>query len=163
MKKIYSLILIVFIGLIFNSCTQETFFRDPVIQGEFNDRFWITDKVSVTSQEISGYTYYFIQGIRGNETITLRTTGLGKNTYPFGDNNSKTATYTLKLGEEEYLDYDTSIGRGDGFARITEYDDENQTISGTFEFEALNKNVSDTINAPKVIMKKGVFYNVPIY
>lgn len=163
MKKIYSLILIVFIGLIFNSCTQETFFRDPIIQGEFNDRFWITDKVSVTSQKISGYTYYFIQGIRGNETITLRTTGLGKNTYPFGDNNSKTATYTLKLGEDNFLNYDTGLKHGSGFVKITKYDEDTQTISGNFEFEVINKNPLDTINAPKVVFKKGLFYNIPIY
>lgn len=163
MKKIYFLFIITSTSLIFNSCTQEVFFRNPAIQAEFNDRLWITDKVAVTSEKISGYTYYFIQGIRGNETITLRTTGVGKNTYPFGDSSSKTATYSLKLGEDDYLNYDTGLKHGDGFIKITKYDEEAQTISGNFEFEVINKNPLDTINAPKIIFKKGIFYNVPIY
>lgn len=163
MKKLFLLLTIILTSLTFNSCNQEILFRDPVIQAEFNDRFWMTDKVSVSTQKISGFTYYFITGIRGNETITLRTTGLGKNTYPFGDNNSKTATYALKLGEDDFLIYDTGLTHGSGFVRISEYNQDNQTISGTFEFETINTNVADTINAPKVEFKKGIFYNVPIY
>ena len=163
MKKIILLFIIAITGLVSNSCTQEVFFRNPAIQAEFNDRLWITDKVAVTSQKIDGYTYYFIQGIRGNETITLRTTVLKTTTYDFGTSNSKTATYSLKLGEDEYLEYDTGLKRGSGFAKITKYDEEAQTISGNFEFEVINKNPLDTINAPKIIFKKGIFYNVPIY
>ena len=163
MKKLFLLLTIILTCLTFNSCNQEIFFRDPAIQGSFQDRFWLTDNVRVYTQTESGYTYYFIEGIRGNETITLRTTGIGKNKYPFGDNNSKTATYTLKLGENDFLIYNTSIDRGSGSVLITDYNEETQTVSGKFEFEALNKNALDTINAPKVVLEKGLFYNVPIY
>ena len=108
-------------------------------------------------------------GIRGNETITLRTEGINPRTDNFGTSNTKTATYILKLDEDNYLNYNTgldvssSTGHGSGFVRISKYDQDNQTISGTFEFEAINTNVADTINAPKVEFKKGIFYNVPIY
>ncbi len=159
MKKLFLLLTIVLTSLTFNSCNQEIFFRDPAMQGSFQDRFWLTDNVRVYTQDGG----FFIEGIRGNETITLRTTSLTKQRYPFGTSNSKTATYTLKLGEDEFLVYDTGLKHGSGSVLITDYNDEAQTVSGKFEFEAINKNPLDTINAPKVVLEKGEFYNVPIY
>ncbi|WP_431245062.1 DUF6252 family protein [Flavobacterium sp. P21] len=44
---------------------------------------------------------------------------------------------------------------------MTDYDMENNTISGTFKFNAVNNNTSDLDN-PKVAFTEGVFYKVPI-
>jgi hypothetical protein len=77
-----------------------------------------------------------------------------------GSSNSKTAVYVVNQGNSE-IKYTTGIDIGNGEIIITEYDSENNTISGTFKFNA--ENVDDNSSADPVLnFQQGVFYKVPV-
>ena len=55
----------------------------------------------------------------------------------------------------------TGIDIGDGEIVITEYDNVNNTISGTFKFRAKNAD-GDSLAGDILNFQQGVFYKVPI-
>ncbi len=157
-KKI-SLFLSIIIGslLFFSSCTQEIVFRNPALQAvKDSSGLWLSFDVKCYSLKDGIYPYYLIEAYNGVDNINLRVTSLVKQTYGLGIVTSKSASYTS--GTETFK---TGINLGSGFVKITDHDTINNTISGVFEFEAMNTN-TDTIFKQKTKFTKGVFHKVPI-
>jgi hypothetical protein len=108
MKKTLLTIITLFSLFLTLSCSQEIQFRESVIQASVNGQLWLTDEVRVyvLTEKFGGkdVPYYFIEGVKDNQTLTLRTTGLAKSTYPLGNNNSKTA-HLINIGETGILEF----------------------------------------------------------
>ncbi len=79
-------------------------------------------------------------------------------THILGTSNTKTASYILTVNDEIF-EYETGIGVGDGEVVVSQYD--GVTISGTFRFNALNKDPLSE-GQPLVNLQEGVFYKVPV-
>ena len=154
MKK-YLLFLVVVFAIF--SCEENVSFNNPSFQGMKDNVFWrAVDSKAFLASDGS----LIIEGYTGNEILTLRTTFTAIQRYPLGASNSKTAVYVLTIGADE-ISFKTGIGIGDGEIVITEYDDVNSTVSGTFKFNAENADgnplAGDVLN-----FQQGVFYKVPI-
>ena len=154
MKKYLLFLVVVF--TIF-SCEENVSFNNPSFQGMKDNVFWrAVDSKAFLASDGS----LMIEGYTGNEVLTLRTTSTAIQNYPLGTSNSKTAVYVLTVGADE-ISFTTGIGIGDGEIVITEYDDINSTVSGTFKFNAENADgnplAGDVLN-----FQQGVFYKVPI-
>lgn len=80
-------------------------------------------------------------------------------TFPLGTsgNTYNIASYFPVLGESEQY---TTIDQGSGTLTITEYDQTNQRISGTFSFDGQYFNGNDFTN--QFLRVSGTFSNVPI-
>jgi hypothetical protein len=154
MKK-YLLFLVVVFAMF--SCEENVSFNNPSFQGMKDNVFWrAVDSKAFLASDGS----LMIEGYTGNEVLTLRTTSTAIQNYPLGTSNFKTAVYVLTVGADE-ISFTTGIGIGDGEIVITEYDDVNSTVSGTFKFNAENADgnplAGDVLN-----FQQGVFYKVPI-
>ncbi|QIH39197.1 hypothetical protein G7A72_10415 [Flavobacterium sp. Sr18] len=154
MKK-YLLFLVVVFAIF--SCEENVSFNNPSFQGMKDNVFWrAVDSKAFLASDGS----LMIEGYTVNEVLTLRTTSTAIQNYPLGTSNSKTAVYVLTVGADE-ISFTTGIGIGDGEIVITEYDDVNSTVSGTFKFNAENADgnplAGDVLN-----FQQGVFYKVPI-
>ena len=79
---------------------------------------------------------------------------------PSGTSSSKTATYVL-TDSNGSITFATGSGIGDGQIKITEYDDINNTVSGTFKFNAENI-YNNPLAGPVLNFQQGVFYKIPI-
>jgi hypothetical protein len=154
MKKHFLLVFVLF-SLI--SCEENVKFNNPSFQGMKDNVFWRAVQSTATIASSGALT---INAYTGNEIITLKTTSTTLQTYPLGTSNSKTATYIIKDGNGS-ITFSTGIGIGDGQIVITEYDNVNNTVSGTFKFNL--ENVFDNpLAGPTLNFQYGVFYKVPI-
>lgn len=140
----------------FASCTEDVKFNTPAFQGLKNNVFW-------RAQSYKAYkgvnTSMIIEGNLGYEKVILQTASPVKGTYILGINKDSKASYSNTLPSQSAV-FSTGAGVGSGQIVITEYDIESNTISGTFKFNAINQNTSDTEN-PKITFTEGVFYKVP--
>ncbi|MFH6972228.1 DUF6252 family protein [Flavobacterium petrolei] len=154
MKK-YLLFLVVVFAIF--SCEENVSFNNPSFQGMKDNVFWrAVDSKAFLASDGS----LMIEGYTGNEVLTLRTTSTAIQRYPLGTSNSKAAVYELTVGADK-ISFTTGIGIGDGEIVITEYDEVNSTVSGTFKFNAENADgnplAGDVLN-----FQQGVFYKIPI-
>lgn len=154
MKK-YILFLVVFFAVV--SCEEDVRFNNPSFQGMKNNVFWRAVQAKAT---LASDGSVLIEAYTGTEVLSLKMTSTTKQQYPLGSSNSKTAVYVVNQGNSE-IKYTTGIDIGNGEIIITEYDSENNTISGTFKFNA--ENVDDNSSADPVLnFQQGVFYKVPV-
>ncbi|HEY4618713.1 MAG TPA: DUF6252 family protein [Flavobacterium sp.] len=154
MKKQILLILALF-SLI--SCVEDVSFNNPSFQGVKDNVFWRAIE-SKASLDPSGSLV--IEAYSGSEVITLKTTSTAAQTYVLGTSTSKTATY-VRTGSDGTITFATGTGIGDGQISITEYDPENNTVTGTFKFNA--ENIDNNPSVGSVLnFQQGVFYKVPI-
>ena len=154
MKK-YILFLVVFFAVV--SCEEDVRFNNPSFQGMKNNVFWRAVQAKAT---LSSDGSVLIEAYTGTEVMSLKMTSTTTQKYPLGSSNSKTAVYVVNQGNSE-IKYTTGIDIGNGEIIITEYDSENNTISGTFKFNA--ENVDDNSPADPVLnFQQGVFYKVPV-
>jgi hypothetical protein len=154
MKKSF-LFIIVLLTLI--SCEEDVRFNNPSFQGIKDNVFW---RAIVSTASVGANGSLVIEAYSGNEIITLKTTSTAKGTYFLGTSDSKTAVYILKDANGT-LTFSTSLGKGDGQIVITEYDVVNNTVSGTFKFNAENR-YNNPIAGPILNFQQGVFYKVPV-
>ncbi|KAF2336200.1 DUF6252 family protein [Flavobacterium daemonense] len=155
MKKHIYFLLLLFVAV---SCTEDIKFNNPAFQGLKDNVFWraATYKASrTTTGDI------VIEGALGFEKVILRLPydeGPGK-TMVLGIDNVTIASY-LNTFPGKSAEFSTGENKGSGQIVITNIGDEN-TISGTFKFTAINNDATDTEN-PKVTFTEGVFYKIPI-
>ena len=102
-----------------------------------------------------------IEGFTGNEALSLRTTSTTAQTYPLGTSESKKAVYALTDGTNGLVTFSTGFGIGEVQIVITEYDAVNNTVSGTFKFNAENAD-SNSLARRLLNFQQGVFYKVPV-
>ncbi|WPR72534.1 DUF6252 family protein [Flavobacterium sp. NG2] len=140
-----------------NSCEENVKFNNPSFQGVKDNIFW---RAITTSATVNTAGVVTINAYTRDEQVTLKTNGSAVKTYELGVNNAITATY-VQTNTSGNLSYATSTGKGDGQIIITEYDNINNTISGTFRFNAVNT-VANSTAEPVLNFQQGVFYKVPV-
>ena len=139
------------------SCEEDVRFNNPSFQGMKNNVFWRAVQAKAT---LASDGSLLIEAYTGTEVMSLKMTSTTTQKYPLGTSNSKTAVYVINQGNSE-IKYTTGIGIGSGEIILTEYDDLNRTISGTFKFNA--KNIDDNSSSDPVLnFQQGVFYKVPV-
>ena len=139
------------------SCEEDVRFNNPSVQGMINNVFWRALESKAT---LGPNGAVVIEAYTGFEVLTLKTTSTTLQSYPLGTSNSKTAVFVMTQDADK-ITYATGIDVGDGQIVITEYDDVNNTISGTFKFNAKNTNNNSTAD-PVLNFQHGVFYKVPV-
>jgi hypothetical protein len=154
MKKWMPLMLLLFL---LSSCTEDVKFNNPAFQTLKDNVFW-------RAQSYKAYTTtngnFIIEGSLGFEKITFKMPFLSQKTYVLGIDNLTTATYsnTLPAQSEEF---GTGANLGSGQIVVTEFNSETNTISGTFNFKAINVN-KENAEKPEMNFKEGFFYKIPV-
>ena len=154
MKKHFLFIIVLF-SLI--SCEEDIKFNNPSFQGLKDNVFW---RAVQTNASLGANGSLIIEAYSGNEVITFRTTSKLPQTYFLGTSTSKSATYVL-TDSNGSITFATGFGIGDGQIKITEYDEINNTVSGTFRFNAENI-FNNPLAGPILNFQQGVFYKIPI-
>ena len=154
MKKQF-LYLILFFAFI--SCVDDVQFNNPAFEGQKDNVFWraVYSKATIAtngSLEISAFS--------GTEVITLTTVSKTPQTYFLGTSNSNTAKYVL-TDPSGKITFSTGFGIGNGEIVIEEYDAVNNTVTGTFKFNAENI-YNNPLVGPTLNFQYGHFYKTPI-
>ena len=139
----------------FFSCQEDVQFNNPAIQAQKQGVLWRASefKVSLTSNgEV------VILGSKGLESVTLKTTTITPHTSIFGVDASNFGEYNNNVVGFKG-NYSTGFNGGSGQLIISNY--ENNTITGSFKFKAINTNTM-LENPDSVNFTEGVFYKIPI-
>lgn len=149
MQKITSYIFLLFVII---SCQEEVKFNNPSFQGQKDNVFWraIDSKASLSAGLIT------IEGLTSKEKVTLKTSSTNPGTYPLGIDYYNSASYSIMEGSIT-TNFSTGFLIDEGQIVITDYDTANNTITGTFKFNAKNEIDGSFLN-----FQKGVFYKVPV-
>lgn len=143
---------------ILSSCnTEDVEFRNTAFQTLKNDVFW---KAESYQAHLTQNGNVIIEGVLGLEKVTLETASSAEQTFTLGSDDVSKA-YFEDSSSDNTASFYTGTNKGTGQIVITEFNSENNTISGTFKFTAVNKDEADVEN-PKISFTEGVFYKVPI-
>ena len=150
-------VFILFAMIFLSSCEEDVRFNNPSFQGVKDNVFWRALQSEAT---LGADGSLVIKAYTSNEVVTLKMTSTTAQVYPIGTSDSKTATYVLTNAAGN-LTFSSGIDMGNGQIEITEYDNLNNTISGTFKF-----NLENVFNNPlagaTLNFQQGVFYKVPV-
>lgn len=149
-----SLILLFFL---MSSCTEDVKFNNPAFQTLKDNVFW---RAQTYKAYLDGDGKIIVEGYLGYEVVKLQTASSNQKTYILGIDNISKAFYS-NGNQSEPVEFSTGRNTGNGQIVITDYNIENGTISGTFKFNAVNVDETNTENA-KVSFTEGVFYKVPV-
>ncbi len=155
MKNFLSLFIIV---ILFSSCQDDVKFNNPGIQGLKDDVLWRANDVRAYISETGALT---IKAYTEYEILTLQTTSANPNTYPLGTSDTKKATFEYTISGNT-VTYTTGTGVGSGQIKVTEHDNVNATVSGTFKFNAMSVD-DNPFGGPILNFQYGDFYKVKIY
>jgi len=134
--------------LAFTAC-EDTEDNSGIVQGSANEEFFKTGAVATVFDN----GRITINGNTELESLTLRLTGTAVGTYPFGPGSNNAAEFTDLNGQI----FTTGTAEGNGTAVISEYNTMNNTLTGTFIFNAHTFGILDTLN-----FQRGVFFQVPV-
>lgn len=153
MKNIF---LYSFLFFAFISCQDEVKFNNPAFEGQKDNVFWraIDSKATLVNGILT------IEGFTRNEILTLKTTSTNLGTYILGTSDSSTASYVFTDASGSTT-FSTDDGIGNGQIIITDYDDVNKTVTGTFKFNAENI-YNNPLVEPILNFQYGNFYKVPV-
>ena len=154
MKKQF-LYLILFFAFI--SCVDDVQFNNPAFEGQKDNVFW---RAAYSKATIASNGSLEISAFSGTEVITLTTVSKTPQTYFLGTSNSNTAKYVL-TDPSGKITFATGFGIGDGEIVIEEYDAVNNTVTGTFKFNAENI-YNNPLAGPTLNFQYGHFYKTPI-
>lgn len=154
MKKV---LLIVVLALLAGSCSDDVIFNNPSVQGLKNNIFWrALQSKAVLSKDGS----IVIEAQTLKESLVLHLSSTQLNTYQLDDNAIDYVTYTSRE-TTPVTSLTTQSGKGTGKITISEYDEENKTISGTFTV-VIPYESADTQESKEFYFSQGVFYKVPV-
>jgi hypothetical protein len=154
MKKLFLIIIVLFA---FISCQEDVRFNNPSLQGMKDNVFWRAVESKAT---LATNGSLLIEAYTRNETLTFKLASTAKKNYFLGIDNVNTVNYVLS-DPSGLITFSTGFGIGDGQITITEYDAVNNTVSGTFKFNAENT-YNNPLAGPVVNFQQGVFYKVPV-
>lgn len=154
MKKYFCLLLPVFL---LASCTEDVKFNNPAFQSLKDNVFW---RAQIYSAHVETSGIVVIQGSLGYEKVTFRLPSSSPQTYILGVDDSSVATYSNTL-PSQLAEFSTGTNKGSGQIIVTDYNAEAQTISGTFRFNAVNRDEGNP-EKPGISFTEGVFYKIPI-
>ncbi len=157
MKKIAALFVLV---LTMSACTDEITRNNPAFEGLKNGDSWRA--ADVTAMKSANGTVV-LTGLTQFETLLLKTSSSNPSTYILGSGIANQASFIISQNSQE-ISYQTGINKGEGKIIITEFDDVNQTITGSFEFKApkLEPTLPTDLEPAELHFQKGVFYKVPL-
>ena len=142
--KRFLMALAILVGLI--SC-ENVERRDFALQAKINNKFYSSNDARATKNEDGSVT---IQGFNTDETMTLHISNAAKSSYEIREGGANYAMFE-DLGGNLY----TTRPNGKGIIVVSSLDEENNTISGTFKYDAYLPGI-DTI-----FVEKGVFFQIP--
>ncbi len=154
MKKLL-LILVALFTII--ACTDNVKFNNPAFEAQKDNVFWRAIDAKAT---IAGDNSLTIEAYTRNEKVTLKTTSAAVQTYTLGTSTANTATYVL-TDATGTITFATGLGIGEGRITIDEYDAVNNTVTGSFKFNAENIN-NNPLAGPILNFQYGHFYKIPI-
>lgn len=155
MKKI-ALLLFVFVTCL--ACETDIKSNTPAMQGKVDNAFWKAIDMRATIASNGSVT---ITGLARDQKMELRVPSRNLGVHQLGSSNSRNASFTQTIGNEDIL-FTTGNGiDGSGEIRVTEFDAEAQTISGTFRFNAINAD-NHPMFGESLYCNEGTFYKVPI-
>ena len=155
MKKYFLFITVI---LILVSCQEDVTFNNPSIQGMKDNVFWRAVQSKAT---LGPNGSLVIEAYTRNEILSLKVTSTKTQSYILGTSESRKAVYVVTDAAGAITTFSTGIGIGDGQIVITEYDDVNKTVTGTFRFNAKNTS-NNSSSSPILNFQDGVFYKVPV-
>ena len=149
--------LYLFLSFALISCSTEVKFNNPAFEGQKDNVFW---RAVDSKASLDAGGSLIIEGYTRNEKLTLKTTSANPETYVLGTGDLNTATYVL-TDSNGIITFSTGLEIGNGEIIIEEYDAINNTVTGTFKFNAVNIN-NDPLAVPLLNFQYGHFYKVPI-
>lgn len=145
MKRV---LILVFTLMSLYSCNNDLEFNTPAFQGDKNYEAWRSDRFRAGLLENGGVK---IIGVKDSEALTLTLANFEEGTYSLGSSYGNKAVFE----DFNFISYSTN-NDGDGKVVVTDYDENNLTISGTFTFNSYSS-TGELVN-----FIKGVFYKIPI-
>ena len=157
MKKIAALFALV---LTMSACSDEITRNNPGFEGLKNGDSWRAAEVTAIR---SANGTVVLTGLTQFETLVLKTSSATPATYTLGNGLANQASFLINQNTQE-ISYQTGIDKGEGKIIITEFDDVNQTISGSFEFKApkLGPTLPTDLEPAVIHFQKGIFYKLPL-
>jgi hypothetical protein len=155
MKKYF-----LFVAVIFSlvSCQEDVSFNNPSLQGMKDNVFWRAVQSNAIKYPDGSL---LIEAYTRNEILSLKVNSTIAQTYFLGTSDSKKVTYVVTDATGALITFSTGFGIGDGQIVITEYDAVNNTVTGTFKFNAENT-YNNPLAGPVLNFQQGVFYKVPV-
>ncbi|AXO80451.1 hypothetical protein DZC78_08675 [Olleya aquimaris] len=154
MKKI-TLLLVSIITLL--SCNEDLVFNSPALIGYNDGVLWEASSFRANVEVNGNLT---IIGVKGAQVVNLKAIQATEGTYQLG-NTTSVATFDDGLGKvfttNNIPDPSVQIYPSEGTIIVTEFNDIERTVSGTFTFHAFDSSGLDSEN-----FNRGYFYNVPI-
>jgi len=132
-------------------------FNNPSFQGTKDNVFW---RAVDAEAALGPGGSLIIEGYSRNEKLTLKTVSKTPQIYFLGTSNSNTASYVLTDASGP-ITFSTGFGIGEGQIVIEEYDVVNNTVTGTFKFNAENIN-NNPLAGPILNFQYGHFYKILI-
>lgn len=142
MKK-FLFVLLATVSLI--SC-EDTQTNEVALQAKVDDRLYTSTDARAALNEDGTLT---IQGFNNEESMTIQLSRLGEGNFAIGEGSPNYAVYE-DMGGNIY----TTNPNGEGVVTISELNETNKTLSGTFNFNAFLPGI-DT-----VYVSRGTIYNV---
>ena len=142
--------------LLLVSCTEEVRFNNPAFQTLKDNVFW---RGQVYNAGIETNGFFIVEGSLGYEQIKFQIPEPVEKTYVLGVDDDIKAVYKNTYKGEE-AEFTTGTGKGSGEIVVTEYNTDDNTISGTFKFTAVN--TSSDAEKQTMHFSEGVFYKIPI-
>jgi len=141
--------------LIFNSCENTIEDRIPAFQAHVNGvQFWEASSFSI----ITDSNGTIITGNNLSGTLTMYVPSLEVDVNNLGSSEVAVGVFQDTLYYSTMYDGIASIAHlSDGEITIDEFNSEENTISGTFNFDAYNETGEYNLN-----ISEGVFYRLPI-
>ncbi|MFV8374440.1 DUF6252 family protein [Flavobacterium sp. LB1P62] len=155
MKK-YFLFFAVIFSLV--SCQEDVSFNNPSLQGLKDNVFWRAVQSNAIKYPDGSL---LIEAYTRNEILSLKVNATIAQTYLLGTSDSKKVTYVVTDVTGGLITFSTGFGVGDGQIVITEYDAVNNTVTGTFKFNAENT-YNNPLAGPVLNFQQGFFYKVPV-
>ena len=141
-----------------SSCSEDVSMNNPGFQGLKDDVLWRGSGATATLNEGGSVT---IEGARKFETLTIDLPSPNVGTYNLGQTMNSNATFVINNGAEQYI-YSTGIDNPSaGEVKITEYDTDAKTITGTFRFNSLIVDDNPLV-IPILNFQQGIIYKVPV-
>lgn len=140
-------ILLILLSFLFITSCEDTKINETAFQAKVDNRLYQAADARVTLNDDGSLT---ILGSSQNEGMTIKLNNLSENNYLIGEGSSNFAIY-----EDEGGNIYSTQPDGKGEVTLSEVNEINKTISGTFYFNAILPGI-DTI-----YVSKGTLFNIP--
>jgi hypothetical protein len=132
-------------------------FNNPSLQGLKDNVFW---RALQSKAVVSNDGTVAIEAVTLKENLTLHLSSVQEKTYLLDNSAVDYVTYTSRESSPE-ISLTSKNGMGKGKVIVSEYDEVNKTITGTFTF-VITTPVTGTQEVKEFYFSQGVFYKVPV-